>query len=131
MSTVHKGYLKVERVNILKQSLNSSGFIYKILSSISNKFSFTDSLILLFLCFLHLHGAALVSLGSTKLRSVFVTTHIISLFRLTLPSLTAVHSEICWLVSLEPRLLYSGPIDLDSVWMRTLSNQHLMNSQCT
>lgn len=81
--------------------------------------------------FLHLHGAALVSLGSTKLRSVFVTTHIISLFRLTLPSLTAVHSEICWLVSLEPRLLYSGPIDLDSVWMRPLSNQHLMNSQCT
>lgn len=134
MSTVHKGYLKVEHVNILKQSLNSSGFIYKILSSISNKFSFTDSLILLFLCstfFLHLHGAALVSLGSTKLRSVFVTTHIISLFRLTLPSLTAVHSEICWLVSLEPRLLYSGPIDLDSVWMRPLSNQHLMNSQCT
>lgn len=50
---------------------------------------------------------------------------------LTLTGLTAVYSEVCGLVSLEARLLHSRPIDLDSVWMRTLSNQHLMNSKCT
>lgn len=50
---------------------------------------------------------------------------------LTLTSFPTVHREVCWLVSLEPRLLHSRPIDLDFVWMTTLSNQHLPNSQCT
>lgn len=67
----------------------------------------------------------------TPLSSVFVTTHIISSYILTLASLTTVHSEVCWLVSLEPCLLHSRPIDLDFVWVRALSDQHLINSQCT
>ena len=49
----------------------------------------------------------------------------------TLTSFTAVHGEVGWLVSLEPGLLHSRPIDLDFVWMGTLTDQHLMSSQCT
>lgn len=87
----------------------------------------TDILILLILCFI-----LFIYLIKSQLNSsVSVTTHTITSHMLTLTSLTAVHGEVRWLVSLESRLLHSRPIDLDSVWMRTLSNQHLMNSQCT
>lgn len=61
----------------------------------------------------------------------FLTAHISYSGTLTLAGLAAVHGEVRRLVRFEPRLLHSGPIDLDFVGMTALSNQHLINPHCT
>lgn len=45
--------------------------------------------------------------------------------RLTLAGLCAVHSEVCGLVSLEPRLGHARAVHLDLVWMAASSHVHL------